>query len=149
MANFVRNILAILLTLFFIGINVREISARRHSPLLIEDDGSRRNRPAGKFYFFIFIFVNLFVCLSIRWNLSQHKKIYNFGAFFAFWSHVFFSFISMKNYYNPDAYQQYNICIIPWEILSLLTFAIFKYILLFLDPPNLLPRHLYSEYKKL
>lgn len=51
MANFVRNILAILLTLFFIGINVREISARRHSPLLIEDDGSRRNRPAGMFNF--------------------------------------------------------------------------------------------------
>ena len=79
MANFVRNILAILLTLFFIGINVREISARRHSPLLIEDDGSRRNRPAGEFLLFHFF---LFVCLSIYSLKSLNIKYIYFSVLF-------------------------------------------------------------------
>lgn len=45
MAKFIS--LLVIAVIFLIS--VTQIQARRNGPLLIEDDGSRRNRPAGEF----------------------------------------------------------------------------------------------------
>lgn len=45
MANFMKQIIVLLTLLVIIGL---ANCARQKSPLLVEDDGSRRNRPAGK-----------------------------------------------------------------------------------------------------
>lgn len=51
MATFVKRIAMLLLALIlFTGLAK---CARQKSPLLVEDDGSRRNRPAGEFLSFI------------------------------------------------------------------------------------------------
>jgi hypothetical protein len=49
MATFAKRIAVLLLALIvFTGL---ANCARQKSPLLVEDDGSRRNRPAGEFFY--------------------------------------------------------------------------------------------------
>lgn len=59
----IRLIVINLLVIIYFGVIRTE--ARKFSPLLVEDDGFRRNnRPAGEFAFFLFIF--RFKCLDSR-----------------------------------------------------------------------------------
>ena len=46
MAKFTSRLLGMLLMLFLFGLAA---CARGRSPLLVEDEGNRRNRPAGEF----------------------------------------------------------------------------------------------------
>jgi len=47
MANFIKHIAALLLIILSIG--KLASCARKNSPLIVDDDSNRRNRPAGKF----------------------------------------------------------------------------------------------------
>lgn len=66
MAEFMKHIVALLL-LLIASIGIANC-ARQKSPLLIEDEGNRRNRPAGEF---------LTINLSQLFLDSRHSKIVN------------------------------------------------------------------------
>ena len=58
-----------------VGVNKHRVSAtRRHTPLLIEDDGSRRNRPAGEDFlllFSIFLFETILMVYVATVNMEE------------------------------------------------------------------------------
>lgn len=55
------KLFAVIIAIYFC---INQTYARRYSPLLVEDDGFRRNnRPAGKCLFFLSVFILLYVML--------------------------------------------------------------------------------------
>lgn len=78
MVKIIKNLAVLLLIIVSVGFTE---SARKNSPLLVEDEGSRRNRPAGEC--FVFFSFQMFFTVrrpSFARDVDVSKKNFNLNS---------------------------------------------------------------------